>query len=70
MFILLTLRTSTQLRECIKTLHATHIHHHDLSPGNILVDTAGRVRLIDFDQGARVDVCNYCDDEEFLETLS
>jgi eukaryotic-like serine/threonine-protein kinase len=42
------LRLFTQVCEAVQYAHDRHIVHRDLKPGNILVDGAGRVRLLDF----------------------
>jgi serine/threonine protein kinase/tetratricopeptide (TPR) repeat protein len=44
-----------QAFEALAALHATRMIHRDLKPGNILVDQAGRVKLIDFGLARDVD---------------
>lgn len=37
-----------QIQDGLRALHQKKLHHGDLSPGNILIDQKGAVRLIDF----------------------
>jgi tRNA A-37 threonylcarbamoyl transferase component Bud32 len=40
--------------DCIADAHAKGIVHRDLKPSNIIVDTSGRLRLVDFDSVLRL----------------
>ncbi len=42
-------RLAAQWRELVASLRRAHIAHGDLQHGNVLVDAAGRLRLVDYD---------------------
>jgi hypothetical protein len=59
-----------QLITCILALHAAQIHHHDIAARNVLVDSKGKVTLIDLNVAEEITgKCICCPDEEALEEL-
>ncbi|KAJ7439389.1 hypothetical protein B0H11DRAFT_1934538 [Mycena galericulata] len=59
-----------QLAQTIMSLHAIGIHHHDVRPDNVLIDTRGVLTLIDFDQAELVhESCVGCPDIDLLTML-
>ncbi len=43
-----TLRVATQVADALATAHTAGIVHRDVKPGNIMVDSQGRVKVLDF----------------------
>jgi hypothetical protein len=54
-----TKESTTRLREGLEELHRKGLVHGDLRGANILVDSNGDARLIDFDWSERVGVARY-----------
>ncbi len=42
------LQIAVELADAVAAAHARGVTHRDLKPGNVLLDTAGRVRVLDF----------------------
>jgi len=47
---------STQIISAMKYIHTNKIAHHDIKPQNILLDSIGRPKLVDFGMGVFADI--------------
>lgn len=51
----------------LETLHSLNIIHRDIKPENVMIDSSGKVKLIDFD-AARIFKCYQAHDTAFIGT--
>jgi serine/threonine protein kinase len=54
-----TKQSTTRLREGLEDLHRKGLVHGDVREANVLVDSNGDARLIDFDWSERMEVARY-----------
>jgi serine/threonine-protein kinase len=58
-----------QIAEGLSTAHAARIVHRDIKPGNILVDKAGRIKIVDFGLAKLQYATKLTKDESTLGTI-
>lgn len=51
------LYAALEIAEAFKHIHSRNIIHRDLSPNNIMIDTGGNVKLVDFGNARRFSCC-------------
>ena len=61
-----------EIRNAVSRLHAANISHGDICANNLMIDSSGRVKLLDFGLGARFSVgkLDFKSDIEALDRLS